>query len=98
MTKKLAAILSVFVTLLAVPAWALPASSSDHSSVGIQRPAQQASVPRGVSLGTPNEDQRYAAREAASAEAKQFRGGDTIVISATAVAIALLVVLILILI
>ncbi len=44
------------------------------------------------------EEARYARREAASPEAKKFRGGDVIVISASAIAIVLLIVLIIVLI
>ena len=50
------------------------------------------------SFGARTDEQRYAAREAASPEAKKYRGGDVIVISATALAIVLLVVLIIVLI
>lgn len=56
-----------------------------------------ADLPRGTSLGSRADAQRYASREVASPEAKQYRGGDVIVISATAVAIILLVIVILIL-
>jgi hypothetical protein len=43
------------------------------------------------------EAQRYAAREATSPDAKRFRGGDYIVISASALIIILLIVLIIVL-
>jgi hypothetical protein len=96
MKTTLAAIFSVLISLQAMPARALPATSG-NSPVQIQS-AERASPARGVALGTHGEDQRYAAREAASPEAKKYRGGDVVVISASAVAIVLLVVLILILI
>jgi predicted double-glycine peptidase len=63
------------------------------------------SVPKAASapssstaLGSLTETQTYAAREAASPDAKKYRGGDVIVISASALAVILLVVLIIILI
>jgi hypothetical protein len=96
MKTTLAAIFSVLMSLVALPASALPAPS-DNAAVRIQ-PAERANVTQGVARGTPSEDQRYASREAASPDAKKYRGGDVVVISASAIAIILLVVLILILI
>lgn len=58
----------------------------------------RAAAPAGATLGSRAEQQRYAAREAKSAAAKNFQGGDYIVISASAVAVILLVILIIILI
>ena len=57
-----------------------------------------APAPKGVSLGSAQDEKRYAAREATSPEAKNYRGGDVIVISATTALIILLVVLIVVLI
>ena len=54
-------------------------------------------LPPGAARGSTVDDQRYAAREAASPDAKQYKGGDVIVISVTAAVIVLLVVVILIL-
>jgi hypothetical protein len=51
----------------------------------------------GVSPGSPADQKRYAAREVASPDAKNFKGGDVIVIGASAVAVVLLVVLVIIL-
>ncbi len=96
MKTTLAAIFSVLISLQAMPARALPANSG-NSPVQIQ-PSERATPARGAALGTPGEDQRYAAREAASPDAKKYRGGDVIVISASAVAIVLLIVLLIILI
>ena len=50
-----------------------------------------------TTLGSMTEAQRYAAREATSPDAKRFRGGDYIVISASALIIILLIVLIIVL-
>lgn len=55
-------------------------------------------TPKGAALGSNAEEKRYAARAAESTEARNFRGGDVIVISATTLAIVLLVILILVLI
>jgi hypothetical protein len=53
---------------------------------------------RGTALGARSDEQRYAAREAASPDAKKYRGGDVIVISASVLVVILLVVLIIVLI
>jgi hypothetical protein len=55
-------------------------------------------MPRGTTLGSRSDERRYASREAASPDAKQYRGGDYVVISATAIAVILLVIVIIILI
>lgn len=55
-------------------------------------------APAGVSLGSPADQQRYAAREVASPNAKNFKGGDSVVIGASALAVILLVVVVIILI
>lgn len=65
-----------------------------------QSPSVQSTghAPRGVAMGSRTEEQRYAAREAASPDAKKYRAGDVIVISASALAIVLVIILIIILI
>ncbi len=80
----------------AAPIWAAPALEANRTQTQEERGAPH-TPNRGV-LGSRADEERYAAREAASPDAKQFRGGDVIVISATAVAIALLIVLVLVLI
>lgn len=62
-----------------------------------EMPPARAPAPSGAALGSKMEDELYAAREASSPDAKQYRGGDVIVISATTVAVILLVVLVLVL-
>ena len=54
--------------------------------------------PRRAALGSTVEQQRYAAREAASTGAKSYRAGDVLVISASALAVILLVILIIVII
>jgi predicted double-glycine peptidase len=56
------------------------------------------SLPPSTPLASLTDSERYAAKEATSPDAKKYRGGDYIVISASALAVVLLVVLILILI
>jgi hypothetical protein len=88
----------LFATMcaLAAPAHAQSGGTNTPSSATtVTAPAPQ--LPRGTELGSRAEDRRYASREAASPEAKQFRGGDAVVISTTAVAIILLVIVIIIL-
>jgi hypothetical protein len=54
--------------------------------------------PSAPSRGSQTEDLRYAERERSSPEAKRYRAGDTVVISATVAVIVLLAVIIIILI
>ncbi len=97
MQTKIIAILTLLIMFVASAARAVTDSVLNNP----EQPSQiavRASPPRGVSLGTHSEDQRYAAHESASPDAKKYRGGDVIVISATALIIVLLAVIILILI
>ncbi len=54
--------------------------------------------PQGTALGARSDEARYAAREAVAPQAKKYRGGDVIVISASVLVVILLVVLIIVLI
>jgi len=91
-------ILSLLLTFtLSSPAHALDARSQVTQSTETTTP-KLASQPRSVERATPGEEKRYAAREAASPGAKEHRGGDTVVIGASALAVVLLVVVVLILI
>jgi len=80
------------VTMVAFP---------DNGALG--RSVTTESVPRAVgspstaALASLTDAQRYAAKEATSPEAKEYRGGNYIVISASALVIVLLIVLILVL-
>lgn len=87
-------------SVAATPTAANAADKSGERSVTNQPPSVQSSgtVPRGVAMGSRSEEQRYAAREASSPDAKKYRAGDVIVISASAVAIVLIIILIIILI
>ena len=60
-------------------------------------PAQSSPAPR-ATRGSPNDEQRYKAREAKAKNAKKYRAGDTIVIGVTTAIIILLGVIIIILI
>jgi predicted double-glycine peptidase len=82
------------VTIVAFPdSGAASASAANSDSA-----PKAVSLPVGAAVASMTDAQRYAARETTSAEAKKYRGGDYIVISASALAVVLLVVLILILI
>ena len=95
-------------TGLCVPSLALAATPSD---VG-QRPAAKVVATQAVtsvraepqSVATPTQDNqkadraRYAAKEAQSGDAKDYRGGDTLVVGASAATAILAVILILVLI
>jgi hypothetical protein len=60
-------------------------------------PARSERAPPGTVAGSDAEDRRYALREAASPDAKNYKGGDVVVISVTTAVIVLLAVIILIL-
>ncbi len=95
MHKRLIALIALITAFLTTPAWALTESTSQNAPTQTQ---SSLTAPRGVSLGSRDEDRRYASQEAKSPAAKNYRGGDVIVISATALVVILLVVIILILI
>ena len=81
------------VTMVAFPDTGAAAVAASAESL-----PKTASLPAGTAPVSLTDAQRYAARETASPDAKKYRGGDYIVISASALAVVLLVVLILILI
>jgi len=80
---------------------ATPAYASEGRRVINETPAAAQTAPvrsPAAARATRSERSRYAAREAASPEAKQYRGGDDVVIiSAGAVALVLAVVLLVVL-
>lgn len=98
MKQHLLVTLLLSLLALAVPARAQTRQAQPDQAVAASAPAGERELPRGTTLGSRAEDRRYAAREAASPDAKTYRGGDVVVISATAVAIILLVIVIIILI
>jgi hypothetical protein len=67
-----------------------------HSRSSISRVAASGDDERQPSNGSSDRE-RYRAREASSAKAKDFKGGDTVVIGASALALALAVIVILVL-
>jgi len=95
-TKRLATFSLLTLTLaLAGPAHALDAQHRNPPAKS--EPAKVERAPRGTAAGSPAEAQRYARREAASPDAKNYKGGDVVVISVTTAVIVLLAVIILIL-
>lgn len=76
---------------------ALPASAGDSRALTTANESVVV-VPKGATPGSTVDQKRYAERASKSADARNFRGGDTIVISASALAVILLVVLIIVLI
>ena len=79
------------VTMVAFP-------DTGATAVAVESSPKAASLPSGAPLASLTDAERYAAKEATSPDAKKYRGGDYIVISASVLAVILLVVLILILI
>jgi hypothetical protein len=96
--KTFAALATLMLGAMSAPAHAAEATTSSPMVTTSEAHRTAVNVPSGVSRGSSAEEARYAAREAATPEAKKYKGGDVIVISATAVAIVLLVVLIIVLI
>lgn len=94
-------------TSLCVPSLALAATPSDigqhpaatvqHQAVTSQRAESQAATPKSQDAKQADRA-RYAAQEAKSGTAKDYRGGDTVVVGATAATAILAVILILVLI
>ena len=77
---------------------AFPNDRTSEGALSTESVPRAASAPPPTALASVTDAQRYAAKEATSPDAKKYRGGDYIVISASALAVVLLVVLILILI
>ena len=99
MTLKHLATPLVLAVALVVPARA-EATERTHARPAVTAVAKSpaANTPRQPSRGSRADENRYAAREKASNDAKKYRAGDAIVITATAAIIILLGVIILLLI
>jgi hypothetical protein len=96
--NKIAAALILTSGLVTSTHAASATEGSAHKAGRTDQQTQVLTTPRATSLGSPDEERRYAAREAASPAAKNYRAGDVVIISASALAVILLVVLIIILI
>jgi hypothetical protein len=94
---KLTNIVGSGLLALALSSAALPAAAGDSRALTTASESVVV-VPRGATPGSTADEKRYAQRAAKSQDARNFRGGDTIVISASALAVILLVVLIIVLI
>jgi hypothetical protein len=94
-TKRFATFGVLTLALLAAPVQA--ADLARKNPPAQSEPAKVKRAPSGTVAGTPAEDQRYAKREAASPDAKNYKAGDVVVISVTTAVIILLAVIILIL-
>ncbi len=95
MRTKSIATFTVLTLALAAP---VHATGADGGNPPVRSaPAKVELAPPGTVPGSVAEDQRYAMREAASPNAKNYKGGDVVVISATAAVIVILAVVILIL-
>jgi hypothetical protein len=86
--------ISKAVTMVAFPDQSGSAVSGAATTDGARKAGN---IPANTAIGSLTEAQRYAARETASPEAKKYRGGDYIVISASALAVILLIVIIILL-
>jgi hypothetical protein len=94
-TKRLATFGFLTLALLAAPVQAADLARSNPPAESEAAKVKRA--PSGPAAGSPAEDQRYAKREAASPDAKNYKAGDVVVISVTTAVIILLAVVILIL-
>lgn len=104
MRKTSIALIASLMLAHAVPARAASVSgTTPRSLAAAESPTPRPSrvrvltIPRTASTPTLSDEERYAVREAISREAKNFRGGDAIVITATAAAIIILGVILIIL-
>jgi hypothetical protein len=103
MRKTSLSLIACLVMAHAVPARAAtvshpsPAVAARSEASSQPRTPRVIRIPRTASTPTLSEEERYAVREALSKEAKNFRGGDPIIITATAAIIILLGVIIIIL-
>lgn len=94
----------IIATGLCVPSLALAAAPADHGQrpVTAQVTSSQAAHAQPATATSQNAVQndraRYAAKEAKSGEAKDYRGGDTVVIGASAATAILAVILLIVLI
>ena len=78
---------------------AAPAAAAPGRELGMPTTSAAAQPGAGPRAMTPQSDaQRYAERERATPQLANFRGGDTVVIGASAVAVILAIVLIIVLI
>lgn len=99
MKTRIFAMLVLLIVALVSPARAEGAGATSAPAVDTRASStKSASIPSKSSFGSRTDEQRYAAREKASPDAKNYRGGDVIVISVTLAVIILLGVIILILI
>lgn len=92
-----------FLTMsLVAAAQAAPVAPSPKAAATVDTrsasPGAPTPVPGTRTLGSPADEKRYAQREAASPEARNYRAGEVVVISVTALVIILLVILIIVLI
>jgi predicted double-glycine peptidase len=85
--------ISKAVTIVAFPDQA----GSTVGTVAADGAGKAGNIPANTAIGSSTEAQRYAARETANPDAKKYRGGDYIVISASALAVILLIVIIILL-
>lgn len=95
MKTKRFATFSLLTLALTTPVYAVDATRENPPTQS--EPSKAERAPRGTVPGSAAEDQRYAMRQAASPDAKDYKGGDVVVISVTTAVIVLLAVIILIL-
>jgi len=101
MKRTLFAILMMsLVALTSAPAFAIARTGTlNEANVAQPVPANKAhNAQTGRKAGGPEDVRRYQAREQSSPNAKNYKGGDVVVISASAVAIVLAIILLIILI
>jgi hypothetical protein len=95
--KHLATLLVLALALVCpAPAQATERAQTPPAATATAKP-KATNTPRLPSRGTRADEHRYAQREKASNDAKKYRAGDTIVITATAAIIILLGVIVILL-
>jgi hypothetical protein len=94
----------IIATGLCVPSLALASAPAEQAQrptahAALQTPSQKVQAPKAEAQKAGDSDRaRYADKEAQSGEAKDYRGGDTVVIGASAATAILAVLLLIILI
>ena len=90
-------VVALALSLGAAPVFAEPAADPAKPAIAGAARASDGAAPARRAPGTSEDIARYSERQAASPQAKQYEGGDTIVIGATTATVVLAVVLLIVL-
>lgn len=94
--KALIALICTALTFISAPAFAGTNTSTPEARSAATQTSPHAARARAPKPGSSAEMKRYQARQDASPNAKEFRGGDVVVIGAGTLALALVIVLLIV--